>query len=136
MKNRLLTIFTLATLLLIFSCEKVSQADDPYPISSVDFVFLQASNKLYVSVEAAKGYQGGTLDSVMVLWQGIDASNTADTIRLLDDGTSGDIISKDEIYSRKIDNTSSALKNVIPASAKDSVFLSIMGIYSGKKIRR
>ena len=106
MKNQLSTIFTLALVLMIFSCEKASQADDPYPISSVDFVFLQASNKFYVSVEAAKGYQGGTLDSVMVLWQGIDASNTADTIRLLDDGTSGDMISKDEIYSRKIDNTS------------------------------
>jgi len=134
MKKRIPTILTLPLVLMIFSCEKLSQADDPYPISSVDFVFLQASNKLYVSVEAAKGYQGGTLDSVMVLWQGIDASNTADTIRLLDDGTSGDMISKDEIYSRKIDNTSSALKNVIPASAKDSVFLSIMGIYSGKKL--
>ena len=70
----------------------------------------------------------------MVLWQGIDASNTADTLRLLDDGTVGDMISKDMIYSRKIVNTSSVLKNVIPSYAKDSVYLSIMAIYSGRKL--
>jgi len=134
MKDRLPTIFTLAILLLIFSCEKTSQTDDPYPISSVDFVFLQAAKKLYVSVEAAKGYQGGTLDSVMVLWKGINASNTADTIRLVDDGSFGDMISKDGIYSRKIDNDTTSIKNRISDTAKDSVFLSILGIYSGKKL--
>lgn len=134
MKNRFPTIFTLAFILMIFSCEKTSQATDPYPITNVDFVFLQASNKLYVSAEAANGYQGGTLDSVMVLWQGTDASNTADTIRLVDDGSSGDMMSKDEIYSRKIDNDSTSIKNDIQDTSRDSVFLSIMGIYSGKKL--
>ena len=134
MKKHIPIIFITAFMLMLFSCEKASQADDPYPISSVDFVFLQASNKLYVSAQIEKGYQGGSLDSVMVLWQGIDASNTADTLRLLDDGTVGDMISKDKIYSRKIVNTSSVLKNVIPSYAKDSVYLSIMAIYSGRKL--
>lgn len=131
MKFRILTI---GIIVFIFSCEKASQAEDSYPISEVDFVFLQSSNKLFISAHAETGFQGGALDSVMVLWKGIDSSNIADTIRLLDDGTYGDLIGKDDIYSRKIQNLSSFLKNTIPVSAKDSVFLSIMGIYSGKKL--
>ena len=61
MKKHIPIIFITAFMLMLFSCEKASQADDPYPISSVDFVFLQASNKLYVSAQIEKGYQGGTL---------------------------------------------------------------------------
>ena len=62
----------------------------------------------------------------MVLWQGVSASDVADTIRLFDNGTKGDLISKDLLYSHKITNHSDSIKNVIPSSAKDSVFFSII----------
>ena len=127
-------VIVLLTFAFIASCEKVTNSTDPYPISNIDFAFFQASNKLYVSAEALNGYQGSSLDSILVLWNGTSASNTADTIRLLDNGAVGDMISKDGIFSRKILNTSPTLKNVIPSTAKDSVFLSILGLYSGKKL--
>ena len=119
---------------IIISCEKVETVTEPFPLSEIDFSFLQASNKLHISTKALKEYQGSLLDSIMVLWQGTSISNTADTIRLLDDGTYGDLIAKDELFSRKINNSSIYLKNVIPSSAKDSVFLRILGQYDNKEL--
>ena len=127
-------VIVLLTFAFIASCEKVTNSEESYPISNIDFAFFQASNKLYVSAQALKGYQGTSLDSILVLWNGTSATNTADTIRLLDDGTVGDMISKDGIFSRKISNTIPTIKNVIPFTANDSVFLSILGLYSGKKL--
>ena len=86
-------LLLIVAFMVVWSCEKTTPPVDPYPITEIDFAFLQASNKLFVSVRATAGYQGGSLDSVMVLWKGIDASNTADTLRLMDDGTSGDMLS-------------------------------------------
>jgi len=127
-----LHLFLSLAILLIWSCESVTKPEDPFPISEIDFVFLQASNKLFISAKAKNGYQGGSIDSVMVLWRGTSASNTADTLKLVDDGTIGDILSKDQVHSRKFANDS-GLKNTLPSSAKDSIFFSIMGLYSGKK---
>tara|TARA_B110000438_G_C15799036_1_gene644239 strand:+ start:498 stop:1271 length:774 start_codon:yes stop_codon:yes gene_type:complete len=116
------------------SCEKVEPVVETYPLSEVEFSFLQASNKLYISAKALNKYQNSSLDSIMVLWQGTNITNTADTIKLIDDGTLGDLIPKDEIFSRKINNSSLYLKNTIPSSAKDSVFLSILGQYDNKEL--
>ena len=118
--------------LMMWGCEKSIPIVESTPISDVDFSFLQASNKLFVSATVSSGYQGGSLDSVMVLWQGISATNTGDTLRLFDDGTQGDILSKDQMFSRKFNNDG-GLKNVIPPTAKDSIFFSILGLYGGKK---
>jgi hypothetical protein len=118
--------------LMMWGCEKSIPIVESTPISDVDFVFLQASNKLFVSATVSSGYQGGSLDSVMVLWQGISATNTGDTLRLFDDGTQGDILSKDQMFSRKFNNDG-GLKNAIPTTAKDSIFFSILSLYGGKK---
>ena len=118
--------------LMMCGCEESIPIAESTPISDVDFSFLQASNKLFVSATVSSGYQGGSLDSVMVLWQGISATNTGDTLRLFDDGTQGDILSKDQMFSRKFNNDG-GLKNAIPTTAKDSIFFSILGLYSGKK---
>ena len=82
-------VIVLLTFAFIASCEKATNSAESYPISNIDFAFFQASNKLYVSAQALKGYQGTSLDSILVLWNGTSATNTADTIRLLDDGTVG-----------------------------------------------
>ena len=126
-------LLLIAAFMVVWSCEKTTPPVDPYPITEIDFAFLQASNKLFVSVRATAGYQGGSLDSVMVLWKGIDASNTADTLRLMDDGTSGDMLSKDQLFTRKFSN-GSELKNMISSTAKDSIYFSILALYSGKKL--
>ena len=126
-------LLLIAAFMVVWSCEKTTPPVDPYPITEIDFAFLQASNKLFVSVRATAGYQGGSLDSVMVLWKGIDASNTADTLRLMDDGTSGDMLSEDQLFTRKFFN-GSGLKNTISSIAKDSIYFSILALYSGKKL--
>ena len=120
------------TFLIMCGCEKSIPIVESTPISDVDFAFLQASKKLFVSATVSSGYQGGSLDSVMVLWQGISATNTGDTLRLFDDGTQGDILSKDQVFSRKFNNDG-GLKNEIDSTAKDSIFFSILGLYGGKK---
>ena len=133
---RILKIKSAITLFIILfmSCEKVEPVVDAYPLSEINFSFLQASNKLYISTKALKKYQSSSLDSIMVLWKGTSSSNTADTIKLIDDGTFGDLIPKDDIFSRKINNSNLYLKNIIPSSAKDSVFLSILGQYDNKEL--
>ncbi|MDP7564668.1 MAG: hypothetical protein QF794_00930 [Candidatus Marinimicrobia bacterium] len=130
-KSKRITLIVVS-FLMMWACEKATPVADATPISDVDFAFLQASNKLFVSANVSSGYQGGTLDSAMVLWQGISASNSGDSLRLFDDGTHGDILSKDQIYSRKFLNDS-ALKNTIPTTAKDSIFFTILGLFSGKQ---
>jgi len=129
---RIKAIITIFIFSITLSCEKVEKVEDPYPISEIEFTFLQASNKVYISVKALKGYQGFTLDSILVLWQGTSISDNADTLKLLDDGTMGDLISKDEIFTRKINNDITNLKNIIPLKDADSVFLSILGVYNSK----
>ncbi len=114
-----------------FSCVKVSPVEEPYPLGAAEFSYLQAANKLFVSVSAASSYKGNALDSVMVLWQGIDSTATADTLTLNDKGLTGDIISGDNVHSLKIANSSSSINNILPSSAKDSVYLSVLARYSG-----
>ena len=126
-------LLLIAAFMVVWSCEKSTPPVDPYPITEIDFAFLQASNKLFVSVGASAGYQGGSLDSVMVLWKGIGMSNTADTLRLMDNGTNGDMLSKDQLFSRKFYN-GSGLKNIISSTAKDSIYFSILALYGGKKL--
>ena len=96
MKNSIVKLkFVILVLFWILGCEDSGVVKEVYPISDVNFHYLQASNKLFVSAQVSNNYKGSGLDSVMVLWKGVSSSNTADTIRLLDDGTEGDMISKD-----------------------------------------
>ena len=115
-KRKRLTVI-LIFLSVMISCEKTGVIKESDPISDVHFHYLQASNKFFISAYASSQYQGSNLDSLMVLWQGVSSADTADTIRLFDNGTKGDMI-----------------KNIIPSSAKDSIFFSIMGLYGGKSV--
>ena len=121
--------------LLIFSCEEPSSIDEPFPITEINFDYLQGSNKLYISAKVSQRYMNSSLDSVEVLWNGINASNSNDTLRLYDDGSEGDMLASDNIFSRKILNSNSIILNVIPKSAKDSVFLLVQSAYKGRLIK-
>ena len=135
-KNRIIkTNLILSTSFVIFSCEDPSPLVEPFPITEINFDYLQGSDKLFISARVNQSYMNASLDSAEVLWSGINASNTNDTVRLFDDGSMGDIISSDNIYSRKILNSDSAIKNVIPKGAKDSVFLSVQSMFKGRLIQ-
>ena len=120
--------------MLILSCEEPIVESEPKSITDINFNYLQSSKKLFVSALISPSYMNTSLDSVEVLWKGTDQQNTSDTLKLFDDGTFGDIISNDNIFSRRIPNSSSAITNVIPASAKDSVFLIIRSTYKNRKV--
>ena len=135
-RNRIIKIkLILTTCFAIFSCEDPSSLVEPFPITEINFDYLQGSDKLFISARVNERYMNSSLDSVEVLWSGINASNTNDTLRLLDDGSMGDIISSDNIYSRKILNSNTAITNVIPKGAKDSVFLSVQSMFKGRLIK-
>ncbi|MFQ6612647.1 MAG: hypothetical protein ACE5D2_06035 [Fidelibacterota bacterium] len=130
LKETLLRNFLGVSLLVVMmSCSKTAAVKETFPIGAVDFSFLQASNKIYVAASLRSSYKGRGLDSVMVLWQGLDSTATADTLRMNDDGTDGDIIAGDLIFARKFSNSSSNLVNVLPSTAKDSVYFSILVRY-------
>jgi len=120
--------------LLFIGCEEPQSSKEPFPITDVNFDYLQGSNKLFVSAMVNNTYMNTSLDSVEVLWKGVDQQNTSDTLKLFDDGTNGDILSNDNIFSRRIPNSNSIISNIIPSGAKDSVFLSVLGIYNNRFI--
>ena len=111
---------------LFISCEDPSTKKEPFPIADINFDYLQGSNKLFVSAQVNSAYMNSSLDSVEVLWKGVDQQNKNDTLKLYDDGTMGDILSSDNIFSRRIPNSSLIISNVIPSQAKDSIFLCIL----------
>ena len=134
MYKRLYFIILILKSMLILSCEEPIVESEPKSIADINFNYLQSSKKLFVSALISPSYMNTSLDSVEVLWKGTDQQNTSDTLKLFDDGTFGDIISNDNIFSRRIPNSSSAITNVIPASAKDSVFLIIRSTYKNRKV--
>ena len=119
---------------LFISCEDPSTKKEPFPIADINFDYLQGSNKLFVSAQVNSAYMNSSLDSVEVLWKGVDQQNKNDTLKLYDDGTMGDILSSDNIFSRRIPNSSLIISNVIPSQAKDSIFLSILSFYKNRSI--
>tara|TARA_X000001036_G_scaffold76483_1_gene67989 strand:+ start:2545 stop:3372 length:828 start_codon:yes stop_codon:yes gene_type:complete len=136
MKSRINKIsFIFITSFLMFSCEEPSSIVEPFPINEINFDYLQGSDKLYISARVSQRYMNSSLDSVEVLWSGINAANANDTLKLFDDGSEGDILSSDNIFSRKILNSNSVIANVIPKGAKDSVFLSIQSVFKGRLIQ-
>ena len=116
-------------------CEDVKPINEPFPLSGLDFVFLQASKKFFFSVNASSSYQNVKLDSVMALWMGMDSTSTPDTLKLYDDGTLGDMIPSDNMFSRKILNAKSDINNIVqnPNPSRDSLYVSIVGVYGNKE---
>ena len=98
-------------ILILSSCSNEKNQNYEYPVLNPSFSFLQDVNKLYFSITAGPVYQGNELDGVVVFWYGINKDSPSDTIALNDFGTNGDLIMNDEIFSRKISNNSTDLKN-------------------------
>ena len=132
MNRRAIFFLVVCASLAFYSCEEPSAKLESKPISDINFNYLQISKKFFVSALVNSRYMDSALDSVEVLWRGTNQQNTGDTLKLYDDGKFGDIIANDNIFSRRIPNSNTILANVIPASAKDSVFLSIRSIYKNR----
>ena len=101
LRPKLITLYFMA-MILISTCQDTEILQEPDPLSNFNFAFLQASEKFYFSITTSRSFNNSKLDSVVVVWMGTDSSSVPDTIKLFDDGTLGDIIPNDNIFSRRI----------------------------------
>jgi len=100
--------------LLILACPgSPPEPELENPILQTQFTFHQDVNKLYFGLELKNVYNDQQLRLVSALWYGIDQENTPDTLILVDDGTSGDILRDDNIYALKIHNDLSTIQNTL-----------------------
>ena len=129
-RPKIITFYIMA-MILFSSCEDTDIPKEPDPLSNFNFAFLQASEKFYFSINASRSFNNSKLDSVAAVWMGTDSSSLPDTIKLFDDGTLGDIIPNDNIFSRRIANSSSVLSNVVinPIPSRDNLYASIVAVY-------
>ena len=130
LRPKLLILYVMS-MILFFSCEDTEIPQEPDPLSNFNFAFLQASEKFYFSITTSRSFNNSKLDSVVAVWMGTDSSSVPDTIKLFDDGTLGDIIPNDNIFSRRIANSSSVLSNIVinPIPSRDNLYASIFAVY-------
>ena len=122
--------YILLIFITFFSCTETEPIYLENPISNPTFTFMQDQNTVYFSAKFKKEYQDEILDSTFVRWYGPDIAGSFDVIVLNDDGVNGDIISGDNIFSRKIQNTSFSIH---PITDTDTSFLfaDFTAVYGG-----
>jgi len=132
MKIKYYNYIVVSLLILAVGCG-VTDTDDNAEIyiSDTQFNFHQNTNELYISSKVEPELEGKKLDKVMVEWFGTDLENRPDSLTLLDDGASGDIISTDNIFTIKIDNDSLNIENTL-GDDSGSVYLNILAVYVGE----
>ena len=100
-------------------------------ISDTQFNFHQNTNQLYISAKVQPDLNGQALDKVIVEWYGTSLDSTPDSLTLIDDGTNGDIISFDNIYTLKVNNDTLNIRNTLGEDS-GSVYLNVLAMYIGK----
>ena len=132
MKIKYYNLIIIGLFILVTGCEIENKDDNPEVyISDTQFNFHQNTNELYISSKVEAEFNGKVLDKVMVEWFGTNLENNSDSLTLFDDGTFGDIISLDNIYTIKIKNDSLNIKNTL-GDDSGSVYLNILAVYVGK----
>ena len=118
---------------IFFYCSDPYQANLESPISDTQFTFLQDQNTVYFSARIEEQYQGNKLDSTFVRWYGSSLSGGYDFVLLNDMGLNGDIIEGDNIFSRKILNTSFN-SNQIMDSDTGFLYIDYTAVYEGNNV--
>ncbi len=113
---------------VFYSCLDPDRIPLNNPISNPTFTFMQDQNAVYFSAKLKKEYQEEELDSAFVRWYGPDIAGSYDVIVLNDEGVEGDIISGDDVFSRKIQNTSLS-RNPITDSDTSFLFADFTAVY-------
>ena len=130
MKYKIILIIALA--LFIAACGESSLDDESLVyISDTQFNFHQNTNQLYISTKVQPDLNGQALDKVIVEWYGTSLDSTPDSLTLIDDGTNGDIISFDNIYTLKVNNDTLNIRNTLGEDS-GSVYLNVLAMYIGK----
>ena len=128
-------ILLLMTLVFVGCSETDSTPDSVNAISDIQFTFHQDMNKLYFAASIVSSYEDRFLTSVSLVWYGTDKANTPDSLILRDDGTYGDLISGDRMYTIKLVNDSTLIMNTL-GDDSGKVYLTVLAHYDGEEISK
>ena len=136
-RSIILSLYYSLLIILFSGCDIQDDnvADAASYVSGTQFNFHQDVNKLYIHAEIMPVADGKILDNVFIEWFGTKKSNNPDSLDLFDDGTQGDIISADNIYTIKFLNDSSIITNILGEDS-GSVYLNVIAQYVGNTFQR
>ena len=137
-RNNLLSMNHILLLMVLFfnGCPEKDPITDPIDtISDIQFTFHQDVNKLYFAASVESFYDDGSLISVSLIWYGVNKENIPDSLIIQDDGKNGDIISDDGMYSIKLANDSTLIKNTL-GDDSGKVYLTVLAYYDEVQISK
>lgn len=137
-RNNLLSMNHILLLMVLFfnGCPEKDPTTDPIDtISGIQFTFHQDVNKLYFAASVESSYDDGSLISVSLIWYGVNKENIPDSLIIQDDGKDGDIISDDGMYSIKLANDSTLIKNTL-GDDSGKVYLTVLAYYDEVQISK
>ena len=140
-RNNLLSMNHILLLMVLFfnGCPEKDSITDPTDpidtISGIQFTFHQDVNKLYFAASVESSYDDGSLISVSLIWYGVNKENIPDSLIIQDDGKDGDIISDDGMYSIKLANDSTLIKNTL-GDDSGKVYLTVLAYYDEVQISK
>ncbi len=137
-RNNLLSMNHILLLMVLFfnGCPEKDFITDPIDtISGIQFTFHQDVNKLYFAASVESSYDDGSLISVSLIWYGVNKENIPDSLIIQDDGKDGDIISDDGMYSIKLANDSTLIKNTL-GDDSGKVYLTVLAYYDEVQISK
>ena len=127
----------LLLMVLFFNgCPDKDPTTDPIDtITGIQFTFHQDVNKLYFAASVESSYDDGSLISVSLIWYGVNRENIPDSLIIQDNGKDGDIISGDGMYSIKLANDSTLIKNTL-GDDSGKVYLTVLAYYDEVQISK
>ena len=128
--NPMRTCFLIITALIFWGChDSASTPDSDLPVGELQFTYLQNDQILYFAIDVATSHRNSPLATAALNWFGTDTTNTPDYLLLKDDGTNGDIIENDDLYSLKVINDALTLMNTISSSDTGKVYAEFQATY-------
>ena len=99
--------------ILFYSCEPEAIEPKILALKNQQFSFQQDRGLIYFGVSVIDNYESQPLNSVSLLWYGSSKQNSPVMLNLLDDGTKGDILEGDGLYSISVLNDEDSIIHVI-----------------------
>jgi hypothetical protein len=136
--NTMRTCFLIITALIFWGCPApTSTTDTEPPVGELQFTYLQNDQILYFAIDVATSHKNSPLATAALEWWGTDTIDTPevdpDYLLLKDDGTNGDIIENDDLYSLKVINDSLTLMNPISSSDTGRVYVEFQATYGNNE---
>lgn len=123
-------LLILATTGIFLSCGTPVEPEEPAdPITEVTFRYLQEDEKIFASARLKDPFKGFSPLWAQLVWYGKNGIDhgSPDIVFLNDNGDFGDILKKDEVYSRKF--SAGDLSNPLVYGDTGTVYLRVTAMY-------